>query len=117
MLTCFFTSFCKYFADAFLGILVNITHSYAVIRRAATDTQKEWLAAAAAKGTACDRSVAKNKFSDKWIRNFLTRFNLSRQRITAAIKGNRPPEKEVQDIMAAIQVFIVKEGFEPCDIL
>ena len=97
--------------------MANITHSYAVIRKAAEATKKEWKDAAEAAGVAFDAGILKNTFSNKWIRNFLQRFNLSRQRITASIKAGRPPPDEVQGVMAALQVEIVKEGFEPCDIL
>lgn len=72
---------------------------------------------AKAKGASCGRGLEKNTFSDKWIRSFLDRFNLSRQRITATIKADRPMPDEVQGIMAAVQAEIVKDGFEPCDIL
>jgi hypothetical protein len=101
----------------FLAILANITHSYGAIRRAAQDTKKEWLAIAVSKGTPCDPTVAKCKFSDKWIRNFLNRFNLTRQRITATIKAGRPLDGEVQEIMAALQAEMKKHGFETCDVL
>ena len=108
---------CCCFAAEFLSIVANITHSYAVIRKAAEATKKEWMETAKAKGTSCGRGLEKNTFSDKWIRSFLDRFNLSRQRITATIKADRPMPDEVQGIMAAVQAEIVKDGFEPCDIL
>lgn len=104
-------------AGNFLAILNNITHSYGVIRRAAQETKKEWLKTAASNGISCDPTVAKCKFSDKWIRNFLDRFNLTRQRITATIKSGRPLDAEVQEIMAALQAEITKHGFETCDVL
>jgi hypothetical protein len=61
--------------------------------------------------------IAKCKFSNKWIRRFLDRFRLSRQRITATIKAKRPPEGDVQLIMAGIQAEFAKHGLEICDIL
>ena len=91
-------------------------HSYDVIRRAAEESQREWIAAADAKGVACDKNVRRLKFSDCWVKSFLGRFNLSRQRITSTLKANRPPPAEVQRVMADIQRVLVDMGFALCDI-
>ncbi len=90
-------------------------HSYSVIRRAAEEVKQEIIAAAAASGEKLSSGFLKLKFSDHWIKSFLKRFRLSRQRITSKLKANRPEPEEVQRVMAAMQKALLKFGL--CDIL
>lgn len=91
-------------------IAANVMHNYAVIRRAAEDTKAEWLASA--KAPALDmKRLKKLTFSDFWVHSFIKRLNFSRQRITSAIKANRPVPFDVQRIMADIQRLLLSMGF------
>lgn len=60
-------------------VMANCMHSYQVIRTAADSTRaiKKWQS---------DASVAKLKFSDHWIHDFIERFNFSRQ-VATKVRG------------------------------
>ena len=92
-------------------------HSHEVIRHAAEQTKAETISAAAVSGEKLSKSFLALKFSNWWIQCFLKRFHLSRQRITSAIKADRPPPDEVQRVMADLQTHFAELGFELSDIL
>ena len=104
-------------ADEFVAVVANVMHNYAVIQRAANDTKAEVIAEAAAKKEVLTKSFLELKFSSGWVKGFLKRFRLSRQRITSALKANRPLPEEVQRTMADIQKRITALGLELRDIL
>lgn len=92
-------------------------HSYQVIRLAAEQTKAETIAATEVSGEKLSKSFLALKFSNWWIQCFLKRFRLSRQRITSAVKADRPPPDEVQRVMADLQKHFTELGLELSDIL
>ena len=79
-------------------IVANIAHSYEIIKRAATTTQKEapW---------ASDAMIQTLKFSNTWVGGFLRRATLRRRRNTSSDK-ELPPASVVAARMKEIQAVI-----------
>ena len=92
-------------------------HNYAVIQRAANETKAETIAEATASHKTLSQSFMRLRFSNSWVQSFLKRFRLSRQRITSALKANRPLPEEVQRTMSMIQMAIKDLGLDVCDVL
>jgi hypothetical protein len=99
-------------------IVANIAHSYEIIKRAATTTQKEapW---------ASDAKIQKLQFSNPWVSGFLRRSTLRRRRNTSSDK-ELPPVSVVAARMKEIQAVITAgpaggqpvgqpPGYEPDD--
>jgi len=103
--------------EEFVAVVANVMHSKEVILRAAESSKAEWISEASARGETLSKSFMKLKFSSFWVHSFLKRFRLSRQRITSALKANRPSPEEVQRIMADVQKHLADLGFELSDIL
>ena len=83
----------------------NVACSYAVIKKAAKPMQKDVR-------FKNDPSVSGLKFSNMWIKGFLTRNAFCRRKATATVK-DRPPLAETRAIMTEIQEIIEEKKFSP----
>jgi hypothetical protein len=88
---------------ASVTVLANVAYSYSVIRAAAEMVQK-WPQFSAAE------KVMKLKFSQSWIHGFITRAALHKRAVTTTEK-NLPSVAEVQEVMAKIQEWLVKNEY------
>jgi hypothetical protein len=84
-------------------VIANVAYSYAIIREAGRD-------AAASQRWKGDADIAKRKFADQWVFNFLERMRLSFKKVTAVDK-KRPSDDEVRAIMKAIQQQITEGSY------
>ena len=89
-----------------LVVVGNDLHSYAIVQTAAKAVQ------AKAKWEN-ESSVARLKFGCTWVHSFLHRYGMRRKRVTAAHKGNRPSDEEIQSVMEGIQRTIVENRIPP----
>ena len=71
--------------------MVNVTYSYAIIAQAASAVQSRshWIA---------DENVQQLKFSNKWIKSFLSRGGVTRRKITREDKAV-PSDEEIHETL------------------
>jgi hypothetical protein len=86
-------------------VLANICYSYDIIRSVAKTLHKS------AKYMD-DPKVRDLKFTNKWVKGLLKRYELTKRRCTTTLK-NKPTEAEVRMKMQAIQTFITENNLTP----
>ena len=64
-----------------------------------------------------ERLVKQLKLSEFWIHNFLTRFHLTRHRVTTHSKAKPPTEAEVRAFATEVAEIMRKNGIDACDVL
>ena len=85
--------------------MVNVTYSYAIIAQAASAVQSRshWIA---------DENVQQLKFSNKWIKSFLSRGGVTRRKITREDKAV-PSDEEIHETLQIGQKCYIDGGFTP----